>query len=73
MIKGVFDLDHTNSKTKILRERVHAIVFIKESFEENKVKIYFYTNPRFEKIKDVIKNKFTKILQDTFSFDSKIS
>jgi hypothetical protein len=65
MIKGVFDLDHTNSKTKILQARVHAIVFIKENFEENKVKIYLYTNPQFEKIKDVIKNKFTKILRYT--------
>jgi hypothetical protein len=41
MIKGVFDEIHVNpqakTQAKILQERVHAICFIKEKFEEKKV------------------------------------
>ena len=39
MIKGVFDENHVNPRAKILQERVHAICFIKEKFEEKKVEV----------------------------------
>jgi len=63
MIKGVFDQNHDNPKAKILQERVHAIVFIKENFEKRDTNINLYVNPKFDGIKNIIKNAFNKILQ----------
>ena len=63
MIKGVFDPGHDNPRTKILQEKVHAVVFIKEDFEKRDTNINLYVNPKFDGIKDIIKTAFAKIVQ----------
>ena len=61
MIKGVFDPDHSNLKAKILQKRVHAIVFIKENFEEESTNINLYVNPNLENEATIIESIFAEI------------
>lgn len=61
MIKGVFDENHVNPQAKILQERVHAICFIKEKFEEKKVEVSLYVNPKFKEQTASINSFFEKV------------
>lgn len=61
MIKGVFDENHVNPRAKILQERVHAICFIKEKFEEKKVEVSLYVNPKFKEQTASINSFFEKV------------
>jgi len=63
MIKGVFGSNHNNPKAKILQARVHAVVFIKENFEEGDTNIDLYVNHDFKDKKNTIENAFAKIVK----------